>query len=68
MLLQRKTTLQHNAAIERLYGDMNQRLLTAMKNDLSKELASGNIKIVEGRFTSTDKKFQVKRAAIFDIA
>lgn len=66
MSSQLKVTSLNNAAVERLTQEMGKRLQAAAGRDVKEKLASGEIKIVNGRYiVSSDSNLRVKRASVF---
>lgn len=65
MSSQPKATPEHNAAIERLYREMRQRLRVAAEQDWREKIAAGRIKIVDGGYEIVDSSLKFKRASIF---
>jgi len=66
MSSQLKVTSLNNAAVERLTLEMGKRLQAAAGRDVREKLASGEIKIVNGRYVaSSDSSLRVKRSSVF---
>lgn len=65
MSSQLKVTSLHNAAVERLSLEMAKHLQAAVGRDVRDKLASGEIKIVNGRYVAVDDSLKVKRASVF---
>ncbi|MGP2504285.1 hypothetical protein [Pantoea ananatis] len=66
MSSQLKVTSLNNAAVARLNLEMSKRLQAAAGRDVREKLASGEIKIVDGRYVaSSDSSLRVKRSSVF---
>lgn len=66
MSSQLKVTSLNNAAVERLTLEMGKRLQAAAGRDVREKLASGEIKIVNGRYVAaSDSSLRIKRSSVF---
>lgn len=66
MSSQLKVTSLNNAAVARLNLEMSKRLQAVAGKDVKEKLASGEIKIVNGRYVaSSDSNLRVKRSSVF---
>lgn len=64
MSLQPKVTPEHNAAVDRMYREMRQRLQEAAGQNVREQLAAGRLKIVDGGYVVVESSLKFKRASI----
>ena len=67
MSSQLKVTTLHNASTDRLFHEMAQRLQAAAGRDIKDKLATGDLKIVNSRYVTTNSSLKVQRASVFGV-